>query len=563
MGRVVSPATKVEKTRLDVSLKARLIIDIPEETVEVAQAAFPKGNVYLLMRDRLGSIYQDEDFAALFPTRGQPAEAPWRLALVTVLQFRENLTDRQAAEAVRSRIDWKYALGLRLKDPGFHFSVLSDFRARLLSGQAEDLLLDKLLTVFKEQGWLKAGQPQRTDATHVLAAIRQLTRIEMVGETLRQALNHLATVIPDWLHDHVTSDWYERYSKPFDDYHMPKSETALLALAEQIGRDGWQLLQHIDSEADFHWLRQIPALMTLQSVWQQQYDCQPTHVRWRDKAELPASADTICTPYDPQARYSRKREMNWTGYKVHLTETCAADAPHLITHVETTEATQSDSDIVDTIHTELEAHQLLPNTHIVDNAYVTSSTLVSSHQQQINLLGPVNPDNSWQAKAEQGFDVSHFQIDWDTQIVRCPSDQINDRWFEHKDRHGNPVIQVRFPRHACLNCPLRSQCTSSQQGARFLTLQPREQHAALQQARQRQMTESFKSLYRARAGVEGTISQAVHTSDLRHTRYRGLPKTHLQHLATAAALNVSRSVAWLMETPLAQTRTSRFAALAA
>jgi transposase len=545
------------------SLKPSPIIEIPEETVEVARAVFPQGNVYMLMRDRLGTIYQDEDFAALFPTMGQPAETPWRLALVTVMQFRENLTDRQAADAVRSRIDWKYALGLKLKDPGFHFSVLSDFRARLLAGNAEQVLLDKMLTLFKREGWLKAGQRQRTDATHVVAAIRLLTRIEMVGETLRQALNHLATVVPDWLRTYAPVDWYDRYSKPFDEYRMPKAETALLALAEQIGRDGWQLLLQIEGEPDLQWLMQLPALMTLCNVWQQQYVCQQTSIHWRHKEELPASAEVICTPYDPQARYSRKREMNWIGYKVHLTETCGADAPHLITHVETTAATQPDSTVVDTIHAELEAHHLLPDEHLVDTAYVTSSTLVSSQQQQIDLLGPVNPDNSWQAKADTGFAVSHFQIDWDAQTVRCPGDQLNERWFHHHDRHDNPVIQVRFPRQTCQACPLRSQCTTSQQGARVVTLQPRDQHLALQQARQRQTTETFKSQYRTRAGVEGTLSQAVHASDLRHARYRGLPKTQLQHLAIAAALNVSRSIAWLMEKPFAQTRKSRFAALAA
>jgi transposase len=545
------------------SLKPSPLDEIPEETVEVARAVFPKGNRYLTLRDQLGTIYQDEDFAALFPTVGQPAEAPGRLALVTVMQFAENLTDRQAAEAVRSRIDWKYALGLNLKDPGFHFSVLSDFRVRLIEGKAEQVLLDKLLTLFKRQGWLKEGQRQRTDATHILAAIRLLTRIEMVGETLRQALNHLATVVPDWLRAHALVDWYDRYSKPFDEYRMPKAETALLALAEQIGRDGLQLLLQIEGETHLHWLMQLPALMTLRSVWQQQYSCQQTNIHWRHKEELPASADSICTPYDPDARYSRKREMNWIGYKVHLTETCAADAPHLITHVETTEATQPDSTVVDPIHADLQAHQLLPDEHIVDTAYVTSSTLVSSQQQQVDLLGPVNLDNSWQAKADAGFAVSYFQIDWVGQTVRCPGDQINDRWFKHQDRHGNPVIQVRFSRQACLNCPLHSQCTTSQQGARFLTLQPQDQHLALQQARQRQTTETFKSQYRTRAGVEGTISQAVHSSDLRHARYRGLPKTHLQHIATAAALNLARSIAWLMEKPFAQTRKSRFAALAA
>lgn len=165
------------------SLKPRPIGEIPPDTAEVAHAVFPKGNLYLQIRDELGTLYTDEDFANLFPAVGQPAEAPWRLALVTVMQFIENLTDRQAAEAVRSRIDWKYALGLALKDPGFLFSILSDFRARLIAGGAEQTLLDKLLEEFKARGWLKARQRQRTDATHVMAAIHTLTRIEMVGET--------------------------------------------------------------------------------------------------------------------------------------------------------------------------------------------------------------------------------------------------------------------------------------------------------------------------------------------------------------------------------------------
>jgi len=124
------------------------------------------------------------------------------------------------------------------------------------------------------------------------------------------------------------------------------------------------------------------------------------------------------------------------------------------------------------------------------------------------------------------------------------------------------VIQVRFSPEDCLACPLRARCTRSEKSPRLLTLQPQPQHLALQQARQRQVTEGFKVAYRARAGVEGTISQALQVSDLRHARYRGLPKTHLQHLATAAALNLKRSVAWLLGEPFAQTRVSRFAALA-
>src|SRR5213080_4756708 len=166
------------------SMKPQAIPEIPAETVRVVRAVFPKGNIYILLRDALGSIYQDEQFADLYPDRGQPAYAPWRLALVTIFQFMENLTDRQAADAVRSRIDWKYALALELTDPGFDHTVLSEFRSRIVDGKAELLLLDTLLSKLQEHKLLKAPSRQRTDSTHVLGALRTLNRLERVAETL-------------------------------------------------------------------------------------------------------------------------------------------------------------------------------------------------------------------------------------------------------------------------------------------------------------------------------------------------------------------------------------------
>jgi transposase len=174
---------------------------IPEETRRVARVAFPKGTLAMQLRDTLGSVFADPMFVTLFPRRGQPAEASWRLALVTVLQFVENLSDRQATEAVRGRIDWKYALGLELTDPGFDYSVLCKFRARLLAGQEEGRLLEALLEACKAQGLLKARGRARTDSTHVLAAVRALNRLESITETLRAplpypALSHPTIVIP-------------------------------------------------------------------------------------------------------------------------------------------------------------------------------------------------------------------------------------------------------------------------------------------------------------------------------------------------------------------------------
>ena len=158
------------------SLHPHPVPAVPEETARVAHAAFPRDNVYLRMRDAFGAIFADHEFAALFPTRGQPAEAPWRLAMVTIMQYVEDLSDRRAADAVRSRIDWKYALSLELTDPGFDSTVLSEFRTRLVAGAAEQRLLDALLAKCRERKWLKARGRQRTDSTHVLARVRAVNR---------------------------------------------------------------------------------------------------------------------------------------------------------------------------------------------------------------------------------------------------------------------------------------------------------------------------------------------------------------------------------------------------
>jgi transposase len=308
---------------------------VPQETARVARAANPKGNVYMSMRDELGSIYEDQMFVALFARRGQPAEAPWRLALVTVMQYMEGLSDRQAAEAVRERIDWKYALSLELTDAGFDFSLLSEFRTRLLSGEAETQLLHALLDLCKSRGWLKARGRQRTDSTHVLAAIRDLNRLECAGETLRHTLNVLAEVAPDWLLAQIDAEWFDRYSRRFDEYRFPKAQTQRLELAETIGADGHRLLAAVYESSAPAWLAELPAVEILRRVWVQQFFIEEGRCRWRSNENIPPPALIIASPYDLDARLGVKRNHGWIGYKVHLTETCDDDKPHLIVHTET------------------------------------------------------------------------------------------------------------------------------------------------------------------------------------------------------------------------------------
>ena len=201
------------------------------------------------------------------------------------MQFAEGLSDRQAADAVRSRIDWKYALSLELTDSGFDHTVLSEFRTRLLAGEAEQLLLDTLLARVRERGLLKARGRQRTDSTHVLAAIRALNRLERVGETLRHALNSLAVVAPDWLRAQVPPAWFDRYGPRMDTYRLPKTAAAREELAAIIGADGRRLLQAVDAATDLPWLREVPAVQTLRQVWAEHYTDPPGPLRWREAKE--------------------------------------------------------------------------------------------------------------------------------------------------------------------------------------------------------------------------------------------------------------------------------------
>ncbi len=365
---------------------------IPTETIRVAKAAFPKGNIYMRMRDELGIIYDEKIFANLFARHGRPAIAPWRLALISIMQFAENLTDRQAADAVRSRIDWKYALGLDLGDCGFDFSVLSEFRTRLIEGGIEQELFEKMLSRLREVGLLKAPKNQRTDSTHVLANLRELSRLEIIGETIRSALNAIAAVAPNWLKQIVpSSDWYKRYEFKIQDNRLPKNKDERNHLAVEIAADGFYLLDLIYSESTPSWLSQIEAVEILRQVWLQQFYLDPQqNIELRNQKNCPPPAILINSPYETEARAGNKRTQTWMGYKVHLSETCDRDSPHLITYVETKAATTKDHEVTENVHQSLDKIQLLPKNHLADAGYVDAQLLVDSQQKyQLDLVAPV------------------------------------------------------------------------------------------------------------------------------------------------------------------------------
>jgi len=570
----------------------------PDPLIAAAIAAKYRGKrprpLAVQIRDRLGQWLADEDFAAAFGIRGKPGWAPSRLALVTILQRAEKLTDRQAAEAVRTRIDWQYLLGLPVDDPGFDHTVLAEFRGKVAEAGLEQVALDALLARLAADGLVKAGGKQRTDSTHVTAAVAALNRLELAGESVRAALEALAAARPDWLEKRIcVADWTRRYGTPLTSWRPPASQAKQDELAIAYARDGYALLEAVYDPSSPPWLRELPAVDVLRRVLVQNYTRAITGngrevIKRREKEPegdgLPPGHARIASPYDTDARWGVKRDTFWLGYKLHVTETCddeprcgcpaAGDGgtgrrghdqdcaspafPNLITHVATTQATVPDNQMTAVICGDLAAKNLAPGRSYLDSGYLSAALVVTALATWgIALIGPLLADTSAQARAGNGYARADFTIDYGNRTVTCPQGKTSASWTPCAQR-GKDAIVVHFSFADCGPCPARALCTTGKR--RQLTLPPRDLAEAQAAARAAEKTIPFQADYARRAGVEGTMHQAA-SHGARRARYRGLPKTRLDHVYMACALNLLRLEAFWNGTPLDRQRTSHLARL--
>jgi transposase len=319
---------------------------------------------------------------------------------------------------------------------------------------------------------------QRTDSTHVLAKIRALNRTLCVAQTMVYVLNVLSEVAPDWVLAHVSVEWVERYGKRLEHERLPKEEEERKQYANQVGADGWMLLDALDAPATPDWMKTLPAIITLRTMWEQQFEPREQGGRWRQEPALPAT-QLINSPYDLDARNGKKRTTFWLGYKVHFTQTCDEDAPQLITHVETTPAPLSDEGVLSAIHADLAEKELLPDHHLVDSGYVTVANLVKTQSGYgVDLVGPTLKTHCYQA--ETGYDLTHFCIGWEAKTVTCPQGRTSSIWTPVQDA-GKSLIKVKFSQSDCKVCPSRVSCTGTTR--RSMTLHPKEQMQALFAAR--------------------------------------------------------------------------------
>jgi len=264
----------------------------------------------------------------------------------------------------------------------------------------------------------------------------------------------------------------------------------------------------------------------------------------------------VASLHDPDVHYAKKRATTWIVYKVHLTKTCDDVGPPLIIHVATTPTPIVDRVVLDPRHAALAAKDLLPARHLVEAAYIDADGLVAALRSHgVELIRPVPKDNQWQARTEGAFTTEAFRLDWNRQVAVCPAGHSRRSWCTDHNL-GRTVMRIRFAMRDCKACPLKPRCTRSER--RLLTPRSREEHEALVAARAREGRPAFAADLRRRAGVEGTPSCGVRAMVLRPSRNLGLAKAHLQHPLTAAAINLGRLAAWIVDVPAARPGRSAF-----
>lgn len=524
------------------SLKPQPPRPLPEELARLGAVLLPADSPYRLIGDQLYVQYRDEDFADLYHREGKPGLSPVLLAFVTVFQCLENLSDRKAVEALKFRIDWKYALHLPLAYAGFDSSVLCEFRQRLITHEAEGRVFDRVLEQVRDLGLLKHRGTQRTDSLALLTRARTLRRLELVFETLRVALRALLRADADWLTASLPATWADRYQ-----YHCRverHSEAERQALEAVVGDDGQWLLDRLAADDTPETLRDLPAIAILRTVWEQQFEAGDMGRQFKAKSSG-TGAERIETPYDPEAHWSKKGTRDtWTGYKLQATETADADYPHLITDIAVTGSTENDRSALVAIAERQEQRGVLPGERYADQGYLTGPALAAAEARGEDLIGPIQAAPSPQAKLPDGFTHADFQIDVAARTATCPAGHPGTAkdYVGNQDK-GDKGIVFTFQWQHCRDCPLRARCVT---GKRQRYLIVREHYERVQQARARQKTEAFQRAYQQhRPGVEGCLSALIRGQGIRHCRYAGRKQNNLRALFIGAAVNLARSAAWL------------------
>jgi len=473
----------------------------------------------------IAPLIKDSDFESMYKDGGRPPISPRILILTLLMQFLERLPDRAACRNLKFRLDWKIAFGLPMEFEGIHPTTLVYFRDRLIRNQQASILFDHIIDHLKVCGLVKKGGKQRIDSTHIIGCVRELSRIELLHETLRLFCLDVASFSLSM--DEALLEAHEKYSEKISIHGITDLQKRELIRSAGHGMKSfilWTMSLQQTPE-----IQVLKSFATLKTVFEQNFIDTGTEP---ELIKVSTGAGHISSPHETEATYANKGKRGWIGYKGQVVETVSTEeqggVPNFITHIELEDSTNFDGDCVVPIMQELKNQDIAPESLYGDTHYNTSLNIESLKNDSIDLKGPVQPVSKNKEEKNEGF-----VVDVDKEKVTCPKG-IESKHF-HVDPNGK--IGSSFPKEACAQCPRREICKPEPRGKYYTA---KTENLILTQRREQMKDPAYKKDLHKRNGIEGCLSGLVRGQGWRRCRYRGKAKAQLQTKFTGAAANVSR-----------------------
>lgn len=477
-----------------------------------------------VIQKEVAPLIKDSDFESLYKDGGRPPVSPRILVLTLLMQFLERLPDRAAIQNLKFRLDWKIAFGLPVDFAGFHPTTLVHFRTRLAESPQGALLFDRVIEHLRKGGLIKKSGKQRIDSTHIIACVRELSRIELLHETLRLFCIDVSGSASSMSSD--LTQIHERYSDKVSTYGATDLQRKDFVRSAGLGMKALILWATVTNPVDA--VQSLKSFTTLKAVFEQNFTdegSEPELIR------IATGAGHICSPHEPEARYANKGKKGWLGYKGQVVETVnggESGLPNFITHIDIQDAPTFDGDCVVPIVQQLKDKDITPESLYGDTHYNTAANIEALQKDSIDLKGPVQPVVIEKAEKHVGF-----QIDLEGKKVVCPMG-VESKHF-HVDPNGK--IGASFPKASCVKCPRRTICKPEPRGKIY---SERPENKTLTKRREQMKDRAYLEDLHKRNGIEGCISGLVRGQNWRHCRYRGKNKARLQARLTGAATNVTR-----------------------
>jgi len=473
----------------------------------------------------ISPLIKDTDFEDMYEGGGRPPISPRIMLLTLIMQFLERLSDRAAANNLKYRLDWKIAFGLPVDFPGIHNTTLVHFRDRLVENEKASYVFDKVLDHLTSLGLVKKGKKQRIDSTHVIGNVRELSRLELLHETLRLFCKDIFPYKGKL--DEVLQNYHELYVEKIStrgitnvqrEKYINEAGLAMRTFLE------WEKLSSLSKK-----ILELKSYETLEIVFKQNFeDKNPDPENSPKLIKIATGKDHICSPHETDARYSTKGGKGWIGYKVQVAETIG-DEINFITYTEATDSTDHDGSIVAPYIKDQDEKGITPSEVYGDTHYNSEHNINCLEEQGINLKGPVAPiPNKEISKTNTGFSYDKEKVK-----VICPIGVESKKIFFQR----NGKTSASFPQNECGKCERSEICQPQKRGKR---VQIRFESDTLKNRREEMKTEKYKEDMHHRNGIEGTISGLVRGQGMRRSKYRGKAKALLQNKLIGASANITR-----------------------